>query len=252
MDKLTRADALGISNDSPFQDSAIRWFVRGLAIGMLIVAAINAISYFLRSSDWGGLVGPPRGYVESLGFPLVIWEGGNTYGGMFVDYANLGWNVMFAVGVGSVIGFFVARRANFLNRLIQQLQSASVDRQHQPIQFSLLGMMIATAVIAIAATIARKYAARPETLVAIYALGPLVLVAMAMLPQRLAWQKRVMIIIPATFTLIAVAIAVGIALGMEFDKVMMGIFLCWTPQSVLAAVGLTVWVLVVQIGETTR
>ena len=110
---------------------------------------------------------------------------------------------------------------------------------HQPIQFTLRGLMIATGMTAITATVARTYAARPETLVAIYVLGPLFLVIIAMLPRQLQWQTRVLIIVPATLTLIAVAIAVGIALGMEFDKVLMGIFLCWTPQSVFAAIALT-------------
>jgi hypothetical protein len=67
-----------------------------------------------------------------------------------------------------------------------------------------------------------------------------------MLPRRLSWQKRVVIIIPATLTLIAVAIAVGNAMSMEFDKVLMGIFLCWTPQSALAAIGLTATILITQ------
>ena len=90
--------------------------------------ALATLTHRDNMFQYDRLVGP-RGYMESLGFPLVIWEGGNTYDGMFVDYANLGWNLLFAVGVGSVIGFFVARRTNFLNRLIQQLQSESVDRQ---------------------------------------------------------------------------------------------------------------------------
>ena len=60
-----------------------------------------------------------------------------------------------------------------------------------------------------------------------------------MLPHRLTWQKRIMIIVPAAYALIGTAIAVGFAMGMEFDKVLMGIFLCWTPQSAIAAVALT-------------
>ena len=35
-------------------------------------------------------------------------------------------------------------------------------------------------------------------------------------------------------------------MGMEFDKVLMGIFLCWTPQSALAAVGLILAILISQ------
>jgi hypothetical protein len=112
--------------------------------------------------------------------------------------------------------------------------------------------MIATALAAVVATIARHYAARSETLIAIYTLGPALLVAIVMLPRHLSWQKRVVLIIPATVTLIAAAIAVGTAMGMEFDKVLMGIFLCWTPQSALAAIALTASLLYIQVRQSSK
>jgi len=238
---------LDVSAATPFQGSRHRWFFRGAAVGMLSMAAVNAVSYFFRSADWSGLIGRPESLKASLGFPWVIWEEGNTYRGMFVDYPNLFWNILFASVVGAAIGTWAARRSDDLNRLIRQMPTQGVDREHHPIQFSLRSLMIGTVVAALVATFARHYAARAETLIAIYTLGPFTLVVIAMLPQRLSWQKRVAIIIPATFTLIAVAIVVGITLGMEFDKVMMGVFLCWTPQSVLGAVGLSAWVLVGQL-----
>jgi hypothetical protein len=241
------AETLGVSAEQLIQDSPSRWFLRGTAGGMLMMAAANAVSYFVRSSDWSGLVSRPKPFKELLGFPFVIWESGNTYDGMFADYPNLGWNILFAAAVGSIVGWWMARRSDSLNEMIQQFQSQGSSREQQPIQFSVKGLMVATALIAIIATLARNYAARPETLVAIYVFGPLMLVAIAMLPRRLPWQKRVMIIIPATFALIAVAIVVGVTLGMEFDKVMMGVFLCWTPQSVLGAVGLSAWILFGQL-----
>ena len=227
-------------------DSPTRWFLRGTAVGMLLMAAVNAISYFFRSADWSSLVGQPKSLQESVGFPFVVWEAGNTYGGMFVDYPMLGVNILIAAAVGSIIGSVAARNTEFLNRLIQAMHEGTAKHKHQPIQFSLKGLMIATTIAAVVAMLARQFAARPETLIAIYSLGPLFLVAIAMLPRGLSWQRRVVIIIPATLTLIAVAIVVGTAISMEFDKVLMGIFLCWTPQSALAAVGLTTTLLVSQ------
>lgn len=228
--------------DVSLTDSKFRWFLRGTAVGMLLMAAINALSYFVRSSDWSSLVGKPKSLEESIGFPLTIWEAGNTYGGMFADYPNLGLNILFAALVGSIVGLVTAFRADFLNRLIYQVEFAGEESDsRQPVQFSLLGMMVATTVIAVVTALARKFAARPETLIAIYVLGPASLVSIAMLPRRLSWQRRVVIIIPATLALIAVAIAVGTRMQMEFDKVLMGVFLCWTPQSALAAIGLTVY-----------
>jgi hypothetical protein len=34
---------------------------------------------------------------------------------------------------------------------------------------------------------------------------------------------------------------VGANLKIDFDRVLMAIFLCWTPQSALAAMALTAW-----------
>ena len=224
-------------------DPPIRWFLRGTAVGMLLMAAVNALSYFFRSSDWTSLVQPNLHSKEAIGFPFVVWEAGNTYGGMFADYPRLGLNVAVAAAVGSLLGWYTARKTPFLNGLLTQLETESIERESQPIQFSLRGLMIATTVIAVTATLARNFAARPETLIAIYLFGPLLLCVIAMLPRNLSWEKRVVLIIPATFLLIAVAIAVGTVMNMEFDKVLMGVFLSWTPQSALAAVGLTGWLL---------
>jgi len=70
-------------------DTPLLWFVRGTALGMLVMGSLNAVSYFFRSSSWGSLVGRPASNQESLGFPLKIWEAGNTYGGWFADYSML-------------------------------------------------------------------------------------------------------------------------------------------------------------------
>lgn len=223
--------AAGSFNGAPWL-----WFLRAASLGVLVMAGLNAVSYFFRSSRWGSLVGRAEMNHESLGFPFVIWEAGNTYGGWYVDYRLLAANAAVALGVGSVFGWFTAMRSEIFNRWVESMLSEMSGDQHRPIQFSLRGLMIATGLVAVVATIARHVSPRPETLLAIYALGPALLVAIAMLPRRLSWQKRVIIIVPLAYALIAAAIAVGIGIGMEFDQVLMGIFLCWTPQSVLAAV----------------
>lgn len=235
----------------PYADPPRRWFIRGTAVGMLLMASVNAISYFFRSGDWSSLVGRPQSLDESVGFPFKVWEAGNTYEGMYADYPMMGMNILVAAAVGSILGWLTARKTDFLNGLIQDMQEGWTPHRHQSVQFSLRGLMVATLIAAVVATFARHYAARPETLIAIYTLGPAMLVAIAMLPRRLSWKTRVVIIIPAAYSLIAAAIAVGNALGMEFDKVLMGIFLCWTPQSALAAVGLTASLLYAQVRRRT-
>ncbi|NNE00591.1 MAG: hypothetical protein HKN47_25025 [Pirellulaceae bacterium] len=230
-------------NEGMAGDSKLQWFVRGTAVGMLTMAMINAISYFLRSEHWGSLVGDHSTGRESLGFPLVVWEDGQTYGGMFVDYPMLGLNLLFATFIGAIVGTFAASKSTPLNVMMASMHDHSPTDHLQPIQFTLRSLLITTTLVAVVAMLANNYAARPETLIAIYAAGPTFLVAIAFLPRRISWQKRVAIIIPATVCLIAVAIAVGIALGMEFDKVLMGVFLCWTPQSALGALAISTWIL---------
>lgn len=240
-----------ITTEIELAGSRTRWFLRGMAVGLLLMASINAISFFVRSSDWTCLVGPPQSNEASIGFPLVVWESGNQYGGLFADYPNLGLNVLVAMLVGSVIGAIAAAKTELLNQLIGSIQDVpsttpdALERSPQsPIQFSLQGLMIMTTVVAVAVAMVSKLAANPTTLIGIYTLGPIGLVTLAMIPRRLSWQHRVVLLIPITFGLIAIAILVGNTLQMEFDKVLMGVFLCWTPQSALAAVVLTAWILV--------
>lgn len=226
-----------------------RWFVRGLAVGMLFMASLNALSYFVRSEHWGSLVGKAQPRGESIGFPFEIWESGNMYGGLFADYPMIGINILVAVVVSMPIAILTTMKADWLNQLMldsfeSEINEDAGDSETQPIQFSIQSLMIATTVAAVFAMIASRFAARKETLVVIYALGPLCLVLIAMLPRRLSWQQRVVILMPCTFALIAVALAVGQALSIDFDKVLMGIFLCWTPQSAIAAIVLTITVFV--------
>jgi hypothetical protein len=75
----------------------------------------------------------------------------------------------------------------------------------------------------------------------IYLAGPWFLVLVAFLPLGISWQQRIVILVPAAFLLMAAAVALGLHLerSLEFDKVLLGIFICWTPQSALAALGMT-------------
>lgn len=244
-----------VTGESNFAASRSRWFLRGTAIGVLLMAAANALSYFFRSASWDSLTKPVQSTSlsdEWIGFPFVVWQAGNSYGGMFVDYPMLGMNALIAVAVGAVIGAIAVYYSQPLNEMIATFAAGPTGTTHHPFQFSLLGLMVSTAIVAFITMLAKNFASRPETLIAIYMLGPATLVAVAMLPRRLSWQKRVAIIIPITLCLIAIAIVVGLTLGMEFDKVLMGIFLCWVPQSALAAIALTAWLLVDHFREVSK
>ena len=219
----------------------IRWFVRGFLVGILICGSLNAASYFFRSEGWGNLLGTAPSHREAMGFPCLLWESGNAYGGYFVDVGSLCVDALFAVAAGSLGGVLMVHHRDRLNRLVDRFEQAAEARQSRW-QVSLRGLLVATGLAALIAAGARyALAGRPEVLGGIYLLGPWLLVLIAFVPMGVSWQQRVYVLIPAAALLMAGAVAAGAMLKpkLEFDKVLMGIFVCWTPQSVLAAAGLT-------------
>jgi len=230
-----------------------RWFVRGFLVGILISASMTAVSYFFRSEGGGNLLGTRPQHREALGFPCELWESGNMYGGYFVDFAALLVDALFAMAVGAVCGLITLRYRAKLTRLVEELEQ-SVARPGGSLQFSLRGLLLATALAALVAAGTRyALAGRAEVLGLIYLLGPWILVLIAFLPLELSWQWRVVILIPTALLLMAAAVAIGVSLkpGLEFDKVLLGIFICWTPQSAIAAIGLTA-VLIYQHADSER
>lgn len=222
-------------------DSAKAWILRGLVVGVLLLGSANAISFFFRSSGWGSLLGNRDPSDEAIGFPLTIWEESAAYGSHTLQWLPFVVNIASAIVAGLAIGILLSWHRQALNPIMNRLR---IEGEGRPLrmQFSLRGLMITTLLAALLAGAARSLTPRVEVLAAIYALGPIALVALAYAPRRLRWQQRVAIIAPATYILIAIAIGLGIRLGVEFDKVLMGIFICWTPQTALAAVAVSVWV----------
>ena len=145
----------------------------------------------------------------------------------------------------AVCGAVTLTQMRWLNRMVAEIEAEMSGRADRRFQFSLRGLLLATLVAGLVAAIARQLAARPEVLAAIYLFGPFLLVLLAMLPRGISWQQRVGLLTPATLVLIAVAVAVGNAIGLEFDRVLLGISVCWIPQSALAAVIITVATLAV-------
>lgn len=68
-------NAEGVRNDSK-----VSWMIRGLVFGAMLVGAANALSFFVRSKGWGGLLGERNPQDEAIGFPLMIWEEAGGYG----------------------------------------------------------------------------------------------------------------------------------------------------------------------------
>lgn len=231
--------------------SAPRWMIRGIFVGVLLIGSANALSFFFRSRGWGSLLGSREPYDEAIGFPLVVWEEAAGYSTHQLNTNAFAIDIAVGLGLGLLLGCLAVKTRPTLNRIIASMQtldesSDTENREDAPIQFSLSGLLITTTLAAVAAALARSFTPRVEVLAAIYAVGPVTLVGLMFLPRRLSWQQRVGLLVPSTIVLIAVAIAVGNALNIEFDKVLLGIFICWTPQTTLAALALTTWLMVSQ------
>jgi hypothetical protein len=161
---------------------------------------------------------------------------------LFVDLPALVVNVLFGMAVGTICGALTLKFRSWLNELVNRLEVAAVEPQRGGLQFSLRGLFALSGLAALAAAGAHYALARhPAVLGIIYGLGPWILVAVAFLPMGLSWQRRVVVLVPAALALMVAAVAVGASLKppLEFDKVLMYIFICWTPQSVLVAMALT-------------
>jgi hypothetical protein len=115
--------------NQPIATTPSRWFVRGFAVGILLCASLNSLSYFSRSDGAGNLVGTAPGNHEALGFPFELWETGNTYGGLFIDLTGLLLNGTMAIAIGAAIGLVTLRYRAPLNRLTKELEQVMADQQ---------------------------------------------------------------------------------------------------------------------------
>ena len=214
----------------------------------MLVAAANAASFFFRSRGFGNLFGiPPEGSAfEAVGFPFEIWQAGNSYGGWMIDYSMLPWNLLTGLLVGAVCGFVgIAGKSKF-NQWVAEFESREQSRRQLRVQFSVKSLLILTTIVSCLFAATTAWGSSPQLLAAIYFLGPLCLVMIAMAPDQIPWEARVVILVIVAVAMIGIAIATGTKLGLTFDQVMFGIFVSWTPQSAFAAF-LIVVVLVVQV-----
>ncbi len=233
------------------EDSNWAWMFRGITLAALLAGSANAMSFFFRSQGWGSLLGSSEPGDEAIGFPLTIWEEQNGYGSHALKMVPFLIDISVALLLGVVIGLLAVSQKQTLNQIMNRFRGKANGQQIQ-LQFSLRGLLITTVLAALAAAAARSFTPRIEVLAAIYALGPIALVALAFIPRRISWQQRVAILAPSAVILVVVAIVLGHSLGVEIDKVMMGIFICWTPQSAVAAIVITMLLIVKEYRALTR
>ena len=219
------------------QRSKLSWFFAGIVAFVLITAAANAASFFVRSGSWQPLFNPNY-QPQALGFPFEIWRLGKAYSnGTIIDHHSMFLNVSIGLGFGTALGIVFVCYSNWLNRFIEHMADQEA-KSYKPLstQFSIGGLLTFTLVLAIVFGVARfAVDAEPSFLVGIYLLGPAALIVLAMIPRGLTWQARVFLLAPSTLLLIGFTMYVGIELNLLFDHVMLGVFVCWVPQTVVAA-----------------
>ena len=207
------------------------------------MAAVNAVSYFVRSGGFGSTLGYSLPN-EAIGFPLEIWNDSKSYRGFIVDYRAMGINVLFALIPGVIFGLIGVWLKDGFNRHLQKFETDEANAKQLSFQFSTKTLLIITTVAAFAGAALSTWRESRITLVAIYLWGPVVLIALAMLPDSIRWYWRAALLVVVAAATIGIAITCALSLGIPFDRVMFGIFVSWVPQSVFAAFPITVWLII--------
>ena len=220
--------------------SKLRWFARGCAGGFIFYAALNAMSWFFRSSGWSDLCGATLNeHTEAIGFPFEIWREGASHQGMI--FARLGIHLLIGLVVSIAAGFAVAAMSSRLESMMPEDKPGNTVFR---LTFSVRGLFVVTSMIAVALGITQSLGSSPWLLGAIYFAGPLTLILIAMGPVGIPWEQRSVILVLTAICMLVGAVIVGGRLGMEFDRVLLGVFICWVPQSAFAAVlivGFALW-----------
>lgn len=240
--------------------------------GLLLFAALNAASYFFRSTH-PSLLGYQDGQ-DGLGFPFLVWTehdrqaalfaGGGIWddddrlGSLFPGYliihlggdgvvsypallANLACGLACAGIVGLLAGAYGRWQPAAHRQPAAQRQPLASPR---PPQFSLRGLFLATTIVAVVIGLDRIAADRFRIvgLATIYALGPAILAVVAGTSRRRSRRVQVFAVWLTLTALLSGAVVLGIhsTLG-DFTRVLLGLFVFWTPQCVLALAALAAW-----------
>ena len=261
MPDIKSPEALIGAKDLGIGTSFWHWFGRGFLAGLMVIAACNAVSYFVLSDGVSNLIGMKVAQRERVGFPLEVWERGKVYGQYMVNFPNFFINAFMGIGLGVLLGVGAGRCKGWLNRTVEEILneeysggdsganfgasfSSPGGKSFDVVagnQFSMWGLMACTAIVALIVAVATNVSPSPYVMAAIFFLAPTVMIFAAMLPPRLSWQLRVAIVTVLALSSIGAAIAVGANLDLDFDQVLMGVFICWTPQGVIGTFALLAW-----------
>lgn len=234
---------------------------------LLLFAALNAASYFFRSTH-PSLLGYQDGQ-DALGFPWLAWAedprfsktmvsgGTRSNSGPFSLYWTVQLGADGAVSYAALLadlacGLASAVIAGLLAAALGKWQPAprserAAERQPfepaRPPQFSLRGLFVAVTIVALMIGLDRIAADRLRVagLGAIYAFGPLLLALVAVL-CRGSQRKQIVALWVMLTALLSGAVVLGVHSRLaDFTRVLLGLFVFWTPQCVLALAVLAGW-----------
>ena len=229
-------------NDQPEVPNRI-WFVRGAVSGILLFAAANALSWFFRSDGWSDLLGTTKdSVIEAVGFPFEVWRERQYYSfGSVIDMQWVLIDLLIGLAFAAVCGMLFIRFADQLDPLMQMPDEQKYGVANRKGTFSVRGLFVATTIMALFFAAVQTLGLTSNLLLAIYLAGPIVLILIAMAPMGMPWKQRVVLLLIFAAVMLGGCVFVGNRLGMEFDRVLMGVYICWVPQSVLATAVVLLW-----------
>ncbi|HJT30419.1 MAG TPA: hypothetical protein VJ783_00020 [Pirellulales bacterium] len=208
---------------------------------MLLFAATNALSYFVRSelpSLLGGADGSDR-----IGFPWMIWEAGGFVGRESMDYSALSKDIAVGIAISLIAGIGFAA----ISLRAGSATSAPIEVSASPskrLQFSTRDLFGLTTAAAVILGVVRLVGEDLKfwLLQLDFWFGPAVILGVAHQTRAIAETQRTIIVSDTAIFLRLAAVAVGVSYGFrDFTNVLLGLFVFWTPQCVLAIGAVVAW-----------
>ncbi len=236
---LTRREKNVESRSTSAASQAFLWVI-------VLWAAANAVSYFVRSDGWGNLVGQSPQNRQAIGAPWLVWQEGGPLGaaGQLALVGNVAVGLLSAAGASFLVVRFPALRRLLPSSPGESEAEGVVSHPGRALQFrirTLLGLVVVEAVILGGI---RSYGdARPALLAAIYLLGPSVLLAVAWRLRDVIPAHRNAAIALVGFLFVPAAAVLGESIDgiRDFTRGLLGLFVCWVPQCVVLAGGFLIF-----------
>ena len=146
------------------EDSSLDWFVRCLILGLLLSLGANAASYFFRSENIVDLIGNNQQVSEAIGFPDVYWRDSENVKTLptrkhegLVNYPVLGWNLMYGLISGVVLGILAAVFRQRLNELTKKKIQLRSRQSGSFFQISMHGILLLTTVVSLTVAVFSQF-----------------------------------------------------------------------------------------------